>query len=591
MRLEDLGLIGNCQIAALVARSGDVVWCCLPRFDSDPMFSRLLDEGSAGGRFSVEPAGGGSGRQSYVENTNVLSTLFHTDTGTFRVLDFAPRFGQVEGVYHPTQLQRIIEPVEGHPVVRVRFEPRLGWSREPAGLVHGSHHLRVEGFASPVWLETDVALDDIVQQRPFALTERKHLLLSWGLPIEEPLAPLCDRHLASTVRYWQTWVKHSNIPPLWQQETIRSALALKLHCYEDTGAIVAATTTSIPESPGGTGRTWDYRYCWLRDASYVLGALRLLGHFEEREHFVRYLLHIVGDTRDFRFSPLYRVDGTSDLEERIIPGWPGFAGEGPVRIGNAAALHVQNDVFGELLLALSPLFLDDRFADERSSDALDLLERLAEHACAVVGTPDAGIWEYRTEWKPQTFSSLMSWAGANRMSHIAARHAPGHRGRYEDAAARIRELIIAEAWNERLGSFAGTHGGQELDAALLQMAPLRLLPSADPKLVGTVDAIGSALSQEGWLYRYHLDDGFGRPAVAFVLCTFWMIEALAATARIAEGRALMERVRAAMSPLGLLAEDYEPATRRMWGNFPQAYSHAGLIHGAFAASPRWLDLA
>ncbi len=590
MRLEDLGLIGNCQFSALVERTGDVVWCCLPRFDSDPMFGRLLDEASGGGRFVIEPAGGEAGRQSYIENTNVLSTLFQTDTGSFRVLDFAPRFSQVEGVFHPTQLHRIIEPLEGHPMVRVRFEPRLGWSREPAGLVRGAQHFRVEGYGSPVWLETDVSLDDVAQQRPFALPERRHFVLSWGTPVEEPLVALCDRYLALTVRYWQIWVKHSNIPALWQQESIRSALALKLHCFEDTGAIVAATTTSIPESPGA-GRTWDYRYCWLRDASYVLGALRLLGHWEERDHFVRYLLNIVGDAPDFKFSPLYRVDGTSDLEERIIPGWAGFSNDGPVRVGNGAAVHTQNDVFGELLLALSPLYLDDRFADERSRETLGLIERLAEHSCAVVGTPDAGIWEYRTEWKPQTFSSLMCWAGAKRMSLIAARHRPAHRGRFEDAAARIRELIIAEAWSERLGSFAGTHGGHELDAALLQMAPLRMLPSGDPKLLGTVDAIGGALSQEGWLYRYHVDDGFGRPEVAFVLCTFWMIEALAATSRAEEARALMERVRAAMSPLGLIAEDYEPATGRMWGNFPQAYSHAGLIHGAFAASPRWLDLA
>jgi GH15 family glucan-1,4-alpha-glucosidase len=185
----------------------------------------------------------------------------------------------------------------------------------------------------------------------------------------------------------------------------------------------------------------------------------------------------------------------------------------------------------------------------------------------------------------------MCWAGADRMSLIAARHAPALRDHYESAAARIRELIVAEAWSDRLGSFAGTHGGQHLDAALLQMAPLRLLPARDPKLLGTIDAVGAALSHEGWLYRYKLDDGFGAPEVAFVLCTFWMIEALAAAGRMHESRALMDRVRAAMSPLGLMAEDYAPLTRQMWGNFPQAYSHAGLIHGAFAASPRWLEVA
>ncbi len=588
MRLEDLGLIGNCQFSAHVERTGAIVWCCLPRFDSEPVFSALLDE-TNGGRFVVEPAGGEPGVQTYLENTNVLSTQFQTDTGAFRVLDFAPRFGQVEGVFHPTQLHRIIEPLEGQPVVRVRFEPCLGWSKAPAPQVQGAKHLHVEGFASALWLDTDVDLADVVERRPFALTERRHLVLTWGAPVEEPLSALCDRFLRATVRYWQTWVKHCNVPPLWQRESIRSALALKLHCFEDTGAIVAALTTSIPESPGA-GRTWDYRYCWLRDSYYVLGALRLMGHFEERERFVKYLLHLVGDAPELSLSPLYRVDGTSDLEEKILPDWPGFGGEGPVRVGNGAAHHTQNDIFGEMVLALSPCYLDERFADARSKDTLDVIVRLAEKACAVVGTPDAGIWEYRTEWKAQTFSSLMCWAAADRMGLIAARHAPALRGRFESEAARIRTRIVDEAWNESLGGFAGTHGGHDLDAALLQMAPLHLLPSNDPKLVGTIDAIGASLSRDGWLDRYRLDDGFGKPQVAFVVCTFWMIEALVTTGRAAEARVLMERVLAAMSPLGLMSEDYAPAAGRMWGNFPQAYSHAGLIHGAFAASPRWLDL-
>jgi GH15 family glucan-1,4-alpha-glucosidase len=590
MRLEELGLIGNCQFAALVERTGAVVWCCLPRFDAEPMFSALLDE-KDGGRFVVAPAGGEPGQQSYLENTNVLATTFETPTGMFRVIDFAPRFLQVEGVFHPPQLHRVIEPLQGQPQIRVRLDPRLGWSKAPAGQVRGTQQVRLEGYSSPVWVATDLPLADVLEERPIALTERRHVVLSWDAPIDEAIEPLCDRLLVATLRYWQRWVKHCNIPPMWQQESIRSALALKLHCFEDTGAIVAATTTSIPESPGGAGRTWDYRYCWLRDAYYVLGALRLLGHFEERARFVKYLLHLVGDASDLSLAPLYRVDGTSNLEERIVDGWAGFAGEGPVRVGNGAAVHTQNDIFGEMVLALSPLYLDERFADERSPATLALLERLADKAISVVGTPDAGIWELRTEWKPQTFSSLMCWVAADRMALIAARHAPALRAKYENAAARIRERIVAEAWSDRLGGFAGTHGGHELDAALLQMAPLRFLAPNDPKLVGTVDAIGKSLSHEGWIYRYQLDDGFGKPEVAFVLCTFWMVEALATTGRGAEARALMERVRATMAPLGLIAEDYSPATRRMWGNFPQAYSHAGLIHGAFAASPRWLDLS
>jgi GH15 family glucan-1,4-alpha-glucosidase len=589
MRLEDLGLIGNCQLAAHVERTGAIVWACLPRFDAEPMFSALLDEAD-GGRFVVAPAGGESGQQSYLENTNVLATTFETPTGSFRVLDFAPRFPQVEGIFHPTQLHRIVEPVSGQPEIRVHLDPRLGWSKGKPAQTRSGQQVRFDGFESPVWVATDLPLEDVLERRPIALTERKHLVLSWGAPVDEALPALCDRYLGATVRYWRTWVKHCNIPPLWQRETIRSGLTLKLHCYEDTGAIVAALTTSLPESPGA-GRTWDYRYCWLRDAYYVLGALRLLGHFEERERFVKYLLHLVGDAPDLHLAPLYRVDGTSNLEERILPDWPGYGGEGPVRVGNGAAQHTQNDVFGEMVLALSPLYLDERFADERSPATLALLERLADRACAVVGTPDAGIWEYRTEWKPQTFSSLMCWAAADRMALIAARHAPALREKFEQDAARIRERILAEAWSPALASFAGAHGGAELDAALLQMAPLRFLPPGAPQLVQTIDALGAALAHEGWMYRYRLDDGFGKPEVAFVLCTFWMVEALAAIGRTADARATMDRACAALSPLGLLAEDFSPTTRRLWGNFPQAYSHAGLIHGAFAASPRWLELA
>jgi GH15 family glucan-1,4-alpha-glucosidase len=241
--------------------------------------------------------------------------------------------------------------------------------------------------------------------QPFALTERRYLALTWGAPIEEPLAPLCERFLHETTRYWQRWVKECDVPPLFQQEVIRSALALKLHCFEDTGAIVAATTTSIPEATG-SGRTWDYRYCWLRDAYYALSAFHLLGHFEEREQFVRYLLNIASASPDLDLAPLYRVDATVDLEERILPNWPGFNGEGPVRIGNAAAKQRQHDVFGEMVLALSPVSLDDRFSAERSRATLELLHRLTGKAVAVAGTPDMGIWELRNGTHPQTFSSL-----------------------------------------------------------------------------------------------------------------------------------------------------------------------------------------
>ena len=586
-RIEDLGLIGNCQYSALVHKSGEIVWCCLPRFDSEPVFSSLLDM-EDGGRFRIGPAEGETSTQSYVPNTNILETVFHTATGSFKIIDFAPRFIHYDRAFRPAQLYRILEPIAGTPRIEIVCEPKLGWSKKQPRTVQGSHHLRFEGFGSEMRLTTDIPLS-YLNGKPFTLTGRQHMVLAWGAPIEEPLAPLCERFLNETRRYWQRWVKQCDIPPLFQKEVIRSALALKRHCFEDTGAIIAAMTTSIPESPG-SGRTWDYRYCWLRDSYYVLNAFGLLGQCEEREQFVQYLLNVAGGAPGLTLAPLYRVDGSENLEESILEHWAGYNGEKPVRIGNGAALHSQNDIYGEMVLALSPIFLDERLSAERSPAALQLMEGLARKAIAVSGKPDAGIWEYRADWKPQTFSNLMCWAAANRMGRIADQYAPQHAGEFHDAARRIHSEVIANSWNAGRNSFVGHYGGEDLDASLLQMVRLRFLPANDPMLVSTVDKIHKDLSLGGWLQRYSLNDGFGKPSVAFVICTFWLIEALAAIGRRDDARAVFERVYSTLSPLGLLAEDYDPSEKRMWGNFPQTYSHVGLIHAAFAASPQWTEV-
>jgi GH15 family glucan-1,4-alpha-glucosidase len=587
MQLENLGLIGNCQFSALVHNSGEIVWCCLPRFDSEPVFSTLLDS-EGGGRFRVSPAGGEAGTQRYQPNTNILETTFQTPTGSFRVIDFAPRFLQFGRAFRPTQLIRIIEPIQGTPRISVVCEPKLGWSKERPAVIQGSHHMRFEGFTSQLRLTTDLPLSYLGGQA-FTLTGRHHLILSWGMPVEEPLAPLCERFWNETARYWQRWVKRCDIPPKYQGEVIRSALTLKLHCFEDTGAIVAAMTTSIPESPG-SGRTWDYRYCWLRDSYYVLNAFGLLGQFEEREQFVQYLLNIAGGAPELILAPLYRVDGSQNLEEAILKDWPGYNGEGPVRIGNAAALHSQNDIYGEMVLALTPIFVDERMSAEQSPAALRLIEGLARKAISLAGVPDAGIWEYRTEWKPQTFSSLMCWAAADRMAGIADRHDPARATEFRAAADRIHSEIITRSWSATRNSFVGHYGGNDLDASLLQMVRLRFLSREDPRLNDTIDTIHKDLMRVGWLHRYSLDDGFGKPSVAFVICTFWLIEALSTMGRRAEACTLFEGIHGALSPLGLLSEDFDPALPRMWGNFPQTYSHVGLIHAAFSAAPSWADV-
>jgi GH15 family glucan-1,4-alpha-glucosidase len=586
MRLEEMGVVGNCQFSALIDRGGSVAWCCLPRFDSEPIFARLLDSEKAG-EFAVRPADGSAGEQRYLPNTNVLETRFRSSEGSFRVIDFAPRFLQYDRYFRPTQLFRMVEPLEGTPRVTVVCDPRRGFSLAHPERLVGSNHVRFEGFASPLRLTTDIPISYLTGQ-PFALTERRHLVLTWGAPIEEPLAPLFERFLGDTVRYWQRWVKQCNVPPLYQQEVIRSALALKLHCFEDTGAIVASMTTSIPESPG-SGRTWDYRYCWLRDAYYALAAFRRLGQFEERERFVHYLLTLASGEPELELAPLYRIDGRKDLEEVELSTWRGFEGHGPVRVGNAACLQRQHDVFGEMVLALFPVFLDDRFSEERSPQTLELLVRLARKAVKVAGKPDAGIWEFRNGDRVQTFSTLMCWAAADRMAIVAARHRPELSSEFQSAAAAIRGQIIERAWNASVGSFASAFGGSDLDASLLQMASLRLLPPGDSRLTKTVDAIIQGLTRGGWLMRYHADDGFGTPAVAFTLCTFWLAETLAVIGRTDDARMLLERACESLSPLGLLSEDYDVVEGRMWGNFPQAYSHVGLINAAFSASPRWAE--
>lgn len=588
MRLEQQGLVGNCQYSALIAADGDVTWCCLPRFDAEPVFASLLDR-DGGGRFAISPAEGGIGTQRYLENTNVLETRFDTPDGAFRVLDFAPRFTQHGRNFRPTKLIRIVEPIEGTPRVRVICDPVLGWSKGVPRRELGSNHMDFLGYPSLVRLTTDLPLA-YVGGTAFALSSRQHLVFAWGAPVEEPLRPLCDRFLSETVSYWVRWVKECSVPVHFQSEVIRSALALKLHCYEDTGAIVASMTTSIPESPG-SGRTWDYRYCWLRDAYYVLGAFELLGQFMEREQFLHYLLTVASSSAELDLAPLYRIDATRDLDEHILPEWKGYEGHGPVRTGNSAVSQIQNDIYGELVLSLTPLFLDERFRPDQTPATLNLMKRLARKAIAVAGRPDAGIWEYRlAEQTPQSFSVLMCWAGADRMHAVAERHAPDLAPEFRAAADSIREQLLDKAWNAELGTFTGSFGGRDMDASMLQAIPLRLVAPDDPRAASTIDAIGKVLMDSGWMYRYRMYDGLGTPDITFVICTFWMIEALARMGRLTEARELLGRVTHALPPLGLMSEDFDPATERFWGNFPQAYSHVGLIRAAFAASPAWNEV-
>ncbi|HEU0067916.1 MAG TPA: glycoside hydrolase family 15 protein, partial [Nitrospiraceae bacterium] len=433
----------------------------------------------------------------------------------------------------------------------------------------------------------------LCEETPVALTQKFYFGLTWGLGIEDDLVKVTHDFLEQTIRYWRIWVKNCSVPLLHQQEVIRSALALKLHCFEDTGAILAALTTSLPEQPGG-GRNWDYRYCWLRDAYFALTAFHNLGHFEEMEAFLKFLLNIAHThehSRD-RLRPVYTLSQSLPLPETEHPNWAGYQRGIPVRSHNQAAEHVQNDAYGEMILTFTPIFFDERYSDLRSKDLDTLLAHLAKLCVRSIGQPDAGLWEIRNGWQEHSFTNLLSWAGLERLERIRQ---AGHLGSIslDLTAARIH---AAEAL------LRGVHGGalrngptdSSDDAALAQLPilgyPNQQLCESTVLHITRELALRHGNEETGFFYRYVRNDDFGKPEGAFVICSFWIAQALARLGRTPEARTILDRVLLAANHVGLFSEHFIPATNTQCGNFPQAYSHVGLINAAFAVSPPWSDV-
>ncbi|HTL11487.1 MAG TPA: glycoside hydrolase family 15 protein [Bdellovibrionota bacterium] len=584
----DYALIGNCQSSALIDRHGSVVWACLPRFDSEAVFAALLDDEKAGS-WSVHPASGDySVQQTYLRNTNVLRTEFRLENGdAFEVLDFMPRF-QIPGGYHRApQIIRILRPIKGNPRIRVRLKPRFNFGRDEPEVGVTDSGLVYSRDRSRLYLSTDVPLTYVLDGTPFEVTGDSYFVLSHGEAFERPLRVSCEDFLRRTVGYWETWVRHARIPFEFQEAVIRSALALKLHIFEDTGAVIAATTTSIPESPDG-GRTWDYRYCWLRDAYFVINVLNRLGHFEEMEKFIQFLHNIVSARPGAGLQPVYGIGGETELTERELPWLNGFGGMGPVRVGNAAYAHAQHDVYGEMVLAMAPLFFDSRLHRIDLRRAYAEVRGLVDQAVAAFEKPDSGIWEFRTEQKHYVFSKLMCWAAVDRGVRIGERMgemADVHR--WAQARQGMRSRIESSGWNEKAGYYTQAFADTHPDASNLLMAALNFHPGADEKFTRTVDAYEKVLMKEGFLFRYRNRDDFGVPRHAFTICTFWLIDALASMGRVAEARSVFERVLLRTNHVGLLSEDVDPVSGELWGNFPQAYSHVGVINSAFRLSKSW----
>ncbi len=587
----DLGVIGNCQIAALVDEQACINWACMPRLDSDPMFCRLLrDQGESDkpGYFSIEMTDRLRCEQTYLTNTAILSTTLYDDHGgAVRITDFAPRYTYLGRMYAPMMLMRRLEPIAGRPRIRVRLRPAADYGGRGCDSSRGSNHISFQGSDTAVRLTTNASLTHIAEEHYFLLDEPTYLLLGPDETIRESAQEAFDTHFRQTQEYWINWCRSLSIPFEWQDAVIRAAITLKLCTFEDTGAVVAALTTSVPEA-ANSGRNWDYRFCWLRDSYFVVQALNSLGVTKTMKQYLGYIMNIAVAAGEQELKPLYGIAGSSLTDEVMVDTLSGYQGMGPVRRGNQAFEQVQHDVYGAVVLSATQFFFDRRLVQSGTEAEFELLEVLGQWARKKYNQPDAGLWEYRGRQRVHTYSSIMCWAACDRLAKIADHLDKSERASYwRESAATIRNHILEHAWDEEQQSFTEAFGRPEMDASLLTMHNFGFLSADDPRFVSTVECIGRHLKRGQHLFRYIAADDFGEPENAFTICTLWYIEALACIGRTEEARELFENILALRNPLGLLSEDIDPRTGTLWGNFPQTYSMAGIINAARRLSRSW----
>jgi len=584
----ELGIIGNGTIAALINAAGEIGWFCLPRLDGEPVFNSLL---GGRGRFSVDLAGQKSCRQTYQRNTAILETIIEAeDESAIKITDFAPRFTDRSRMFRPASIVRRIEPLHGQPRIRIRIDAEAGRGKSLMPVRRGVSHISFLDDAAAFRITTDAPLAYVAQQTEFVLDRTVSLVLGPDEPVSESPGNLALDWLVRTREQWQDWSRRLATPPKWQAAVIRAAITLKLCVYEETGGIVAALTTSIPEH-AGSSRNWDYRYCWLRDAYFTVTALNRLSAMGTLERYLAYIRNIVARTRGGHIQPVYGIAIEEALTEEIPGHLPGYRCMGPVRFGNQAAEHVQHDVYGHVVLGAAQAFLDERLLTKAGLIEFEHFEAVGQRAYEVYNTPDAGIWEYRGREAVHTSSAIMCWAACDRLARIA--HALGltERGTYwKERAGEIHAAVVQQAWNEKRQAFTGAFGGEALDASVLLMAEIGFLPPMDPKFRATVARIDEELRVGTHVFRYRVADDFGLPQTAFTACTFWHIDALARSGELEKARDIFEAVLAHRTQLGLLSEDVDPSTGELWGNFPQTYSMVGIINAAARLSPEWEDV-
>jgi GH15 family glucan-1,4-alpha-glucosidase len=528
-----------------------------------------------------------SSEQAYVPNTAVLKTTLHGRSGSVQVIDFVPRFHWRDRAYRPQMIVRRVLPVSGSPRVRIRVKPRFDYGSMAPAMTCGSNHIRYAGPSFAIRLTTDAPIDYILDETSFNLAEPVNLILGPDETLTQGPSETAINYEERTQLYWKSWVHRLAVPPEWQEAVIRAAITLKLCSYEPTGAIVAALTTSVPEA-AETERNWDYRYCWIRDALFVVRALNSLSAMRTMENYLRWVMNIVATANNGHVQPVYGVGLEHQLTERILPQLPGYRGYGPVRVGNQAYEHFQHDTYGNLVLGASQAFFDERLIAPPGADDFKKLEFAGEQSYALYDKPDAGMWELRHRARVHTSSSVMCWAACDRLAKIADHlKIPDRAGLWRERADHIRNVILERSWSDKRKSFVESFEGEHLDASILLMSEVGFIDAKDPRFVSTLDVIGKVLGRGPYMMRYEAPDDFGMPKTAFNVCAFWRVDALSRVGRREEAREIFEALLATRNHLGLMSEDTDPTNREAWGNFPQTYSMVGIINGAVRLSRPW----
>lgn len=582
----DFGVIGNCKSVALISKTASIDWCCLPEFNSSSVFAKILDK-NKGGSFEFLVDDKYTISQEYINKTNILITSFDNGKDRFEVIDFMPRYITLNRQYYsPPDIIRYIRLVKGKPVFKVKYAPKLLFASAPTRTIIKNDYLKsytTRGTYNSIYLYTDFDKEKVKNQEDIELKKNSFFLLSYNEKILEQDIERINLKYQRTKVYWLDWSVKTKVFKEYNKEISRSALVLKLLSYDKTGAVLAAATTSLPETIGGI-RNWDYRFCWLRDSSMVIKVLTLLGHQNVAKRFLKFIIDIIPYKND-KIQIMYGINRERKLKEEILGHLEGYMGSSPVRVGNDAYKQKQNDIFGILMDVLYQQFSVYETSLEDSETLWTITRSIVKIVEKNWKKPDRGIWEIRTQLKHFTFSKVLSWVAIDRAIKIAKLiKKEEYIKPWTRLLNRIRKDIEEKAWNEERQAYAQAYGSDDLDAANLLMESYGFIDANNSRYVKTVHETGKELCYNGLMYRYKNEDDFGLPSSSFTICTFWYINSLQKIGEHDKAKSMFNTLLGYSNHLGLFSEDIDFKTKQLLGNFPQAYSHLALIETAINIS-------